>query len=47
VKKATVQAVVRDWQEAGIGVLVWDRVPSHPAKVVKAVGLPLIEQHQR
>jgi transposase len=43
-KKETVQAVVREWQEAGIGALVWDRAPSHRAKVVKAVGLPLIEQ---
>jgi hypothetical protein len=22
-------AVVRQWQEAGIGALVWDRAPSH------------------
>jgi transposase-like protein len=37
-------AVVRQWQEAGIRALVWDRAPSHRAKLVKAVGLPLIEQ---
>jgi DDE superfamily endonuclease len=43
-KKETVQGVVREWQEAGLGALVWDRAPSHRAKVVKAVGLPLIEQ---
>jgi transposase len=43
-RKETVQAVVREWQEAGIGALVWDRAPSHRAKVVRAVGLPLIEQ---
>jgi hypothetical protein len=43
-KKETVQEVVQEWQEAGIGALVWDRAPSHRAKVVKAVGLPLIEQ---
>lgn len=28
-KKETVQGVVREWQEAGIGALVWDRAPSH------------------
>jgi hypothetical protein len=43
-RKETVQGVVREWQEAGLGMLVWDRAPSHRAKVVKAVGLPLIEQ---
>ena len=43
-KKETVQEVVQEWHEAGIGALVWDRAPSHRAKVVKAVGLPLIEQ---
>src|ERR687896_2625986 len=43
-RKETVQGVVGEWHEAGIGALVWDRAPSHRAKVVKAVGLPLIEQ---
>ncbi len=43
-RKETVQPVVREWQEAGIGALVWDRASSHRAKVVRAVGLPLIEQ---
>jgi hypothetical protein len=31
-KKETVQSVVREWQEAGIGVLVWDRVPGPPSQ---------------
>jgi hypothetical protein len=43
-RKETVQGVVGEWHEAGIGALVWDRAPSHRAKIVKAVGLPLIEQ---
>jgi hypothetical protein len=28
-KKETVQGVVKEWQEAGLGALVWDRAPSH------------------
>jgi hypothetical protein len=43
-KKETVQGVVVEWQAEGIEALVWDRAPSHRAKMVRAVGLPLIEQ---
>lgn len=43
-KKETVRAVVEEWQEAGVEALVWDRAPGHGAKVVAAVGLPLVKQ---
>jgi hypothetical protein len=43
-KKETVRAVVKEWQEAGVEALVWDRAPGHGAKIVAAVGLPLVKQ---
>jgi transposase len=43
-KKASIQMVVETWQKEGVAALVWDRAPSHRAQVVRAVGLPLIEQ---
>jgi transposase len=43
-KKETVRAVVEEWQGAGVEALVWDRAPGHGAKIVAAVGLPLVKQ---
>ena len=43
-KKETVRAVVEEWQRAGVETLVWDRAPGHGAKIVAAVGLPLVKQ---
>ncbi len=43
-KKETVREVVAVWQGAGVEALVWDRAPSHGAKIVEAVGLPLVKQ---
>ena len=43
-KKASIQVVVETWRKEGVTALVWDRAPSHRAQVVRAVGLPLIEQ---
>lgn len=43
-KKETVRAVVKEWQGAGVEALVWDRAPGHGAKIVAAVGLPLVKQ---
>jgi transposase len=43
-KKETVQEVVEEWQGAGVEALVWDRAPGHGAKIVAAVGLPLVKQ---
>lgn len=43
-KKETVREVVEEWQGGGIEALVWDRAPSHGAKIVRAVGLPLVKQ---
>jgi transposase len=43
-KKETVREVVEEWQRAGVGALVWDRAPGHGAKIVAAVGLPLVKQ---
>jgi hypothetical protein len=43
-KKETVRAGVAEWQGAGVEALVWDRAPGHGAKIVAAVGLPLVKQ---
>jgi transposase len=43
-KKETVREVVEEWQGAGVEALVWDRAPGHGAKIVEAVGLPLVKQ---
>lgn len=42
-QEATVE-VVKEWQEEGIEVLIWDRAPSHRARQVKEIGVRLIEQ---
>jgi len=36
-----VQETVGKWKEEGIAALVWDNAPSHRAKVVTQVGLPI------
>jgi hypothetical protein len=36
-----VRETVTAWKEQGIDALVWDNAPSHRAKVVVEVGLPL------
>ncbi len=36
-----VQETVSEWKQQGIDVLVWDNAPSHHAKIVAEVGLPL------
>ena len=43
-KKETVRAVVEEGQRAGVETLVWHRAPGHGAKIVAAVGLPLVKQ---
>jgi hypothetical protein len=43
-KKEAIAAVVADWQEAGLSAVVWDGAASHRARMVRAVGLPLISQ---
>jgi DDE superfamily endonuclease len=43
-KKEAIVTVVADWQAAGLGAVVWDGASSHRARVVRAVGLPLIIQ---
>lgn len=44
VKKEGIAALVADWQAAGVAALVWDGAASHRARVVRAVGLPLVGQ---
>jgi hypothetical protein len=43
-KKEALAEVVTTWQQAGIQAVVWDGAASHRAKLVRAVGLPLITQ---
>jgi hypothetical protein len=43
-KKEQVATVVADWRQAGLEALVWDGASSHRAKVVRAIGMPLITQ---
>jgi hypothetical protein len=43
-RKEMVADTVREWHTGGIASLVWDRAPSHRAKVVREIGLPLVEQ---
>ena len=41
-RKAPVAEVVAAWQAEGLRALVWDNAPSHTAKLVRGVGLPLV-----
>ena len=43
-KKEAIAAVVSEWQGAGLGAVVWDGAASHRARIVRALGLPLITQ---
>lgn len=43
-KKEAIAAVVGDWQEAGLGAVVWDGAASHRARLVREVGVSLITQ---
>jgi transposase len=43
-KKEAIATVVGEWQRAGLGAVVWDGASSHRARLVRAVGLPLITQ---
>ena len=41
-RKEPVAEVVRAWQADGVRALVWDGAPSHAAKLVRDIGLPLV-----
>lgn len=41
-RKEPVAEVLRSWKDDGPDALVWDNAPSHTAKLVQEVGLPLI-----
>lgn len=41
-RKAPVAEVVAAWQEEGVDGIIWDNAPWHTAKLVRAVGVPLI-----
>ena len=41
-KKEVIAETVGTWKHAGIAALVWDSAPSHRAKLVRQVGLPLL-----
>jgi transposase len=43
-KKEVIAPVVAEWQAAGIAALIWDGAASHRARLVRAVGLPLVTQ---
>jgi transposase len=43
-KKESVAPAVAAWQAAGIAAVVWDGAPAHRARLVRAVGLPLVTQ---
>jgi hypothetical protein len=43
-KKEGIAHLVADWQATGVAALVWDGAAAHRARVVRAVGLPLITQ---
>ncbi len=41
-RQEPVAELVGRWQAAGLRALVWDNAPSHTAKLVRGVGLPLV-----
>lgn len=43
-RKEAVVETVQEWRIAGVDAVVWDRAPSHRARAVREVGMPLIEQ---
>lgn len=42
--KEMVAETVPEWRREGAKAVVWDRAPSHRAKMVREIGLPLVEQ---
>jgi DDE superfamily endonuclease len=43
-KKEAIATVVSEWHGAGLRAVVWDGASSHRARLVRAIGLPLITQ---
>lgn len=43
-KKESVLGAVQGWQSVGLAAVVWDRAPAHRSKLVRAAGMPLVEQ---
>ena len=41
-KQESIAGVVKNWQEEGIAALVWDGAPSHRARSVQKMGMPLV-----
>lgn len=41
-RKEGMAETLRGWKEEGIQAVVWDGAPSHKAKAVRTVGLPLV-----
>ena len=41
-RKEAIAETISAWAHDGIGALVWDSAPSHPAKLVREVGPPLL-----
>jgi hypothetical protein len=41
-RKEPVAEVLGRWKGDGVGAVVWDNAPSHLAKLVRAVGVPLV-----
>lgn len=43
-KKESVHELVKTWRSEGLEAVVWDRAPSHRSRLVRAAGMPLVEQ---
>lgn len=41
-RKEPIAETIAAWRDDGVGALVWDSAPSHTAKLVRAVGRPLV-----
>jgi len=41
-RKDPVAETLKEWQEQGVGAIVWDNAPAHKAHVVRATGVPLL-----
>jgi hypothetical protein len=41
-RKEPIAETIAAWQADGVRALVWDSAPSHTAKLVRSVGLPLV-----
>ena len=42
-QQGSIQQTVQIWQATGLTALVWDGAPSHRARTVQAVGMPLVQ----